>query len=150
MESLLPMDWVCSFSLSRVVFISLSVFSLFSGSGLPLASPNPITPPEKAVWPAYHVDSHVPHFHPRSFAYIITLQRSTWTELSWRRWFTLAIIPFFHLKFAKYCISHVTSVKGKAFSFFCRCVMSLCHPKLMDTLFNMALAPTALQNRPAK
>ena len=33
-------DWVCSFSLSRVVFISLSVFSLFSGSGLPSASPN--------------------------------------------------------------------------------------------------------------
>ena len=148
MESLLLMDWVSSFSLSRVVFISLSVFSLFSGSGLPPASPNPITPPEN--WPAYHVDSHVPHFHPRSFAYIITLQRSTWTELSWRRWFTLAIIPFFHLKFAKYCISHVTSVKGKAFSFFCRCVMSLCPSKLMDTLFNMALAPTALQNRLAK
>ena len=75
------MDSVCSFSLSRVVFISLSVFSLFSGSGLPPASPNqkpvrvdpnPITPHEKAVWPAYHVGSHVPNFHPRSFAYIIT------------------------------------------------------------------------------
>ena len=41
------MDWLFSFSLSRVVFICLSVFSLFSGSGLPPASPNPITPPEK-------------------------------------------------------------------------------------------------------
>ena len=130
------MDYVYIFSLPRVVFCF--PFFLFPVSVWPSTStPLPAPPAAWAVlfisWlTTWAVTCHIFTQDP--------LPTSSHFSVPRGRRFAKQVIYFdnyslFSLEICKVtCISRVTSVSGKSPLVFCRSVMSLCHPKLIDTL----------------